>query len=295
MLQVSSRSGMKDGWRFSIGAVAECVKGVSMGLGWLDVTNLSFNVMLLLDRIQISWFPGWVPKEPLSIALEGNPHVKWYLGNKCPEIKDWLDELMGARKGTTPTAGQIREAEIAVMEAINDWLTYVVAPDVYDQLPFHGWDSKELTDLVDFTNKIVMDIGSGTGRQALLAAPTARVVYAVEPVGNLRFFLNEKARNLGFDNVHPVEGLLEDLPFHNDFADIIMGGHVFGEYLDGEYRELTRVTRPGGMIILIPGNNDCDNDVHAFLIAKGFNWGRFEEPVDGWKRKYWKEVAHEKI
>jgi MFS transporter, DHA3 family, macrolide efflux protein len=45
------------------------------------------------------------------------------------------------------------------------------------------------------------------------------------------------------------------------------------------------------MIIICPGNSDKDNDVHAFLIEKGFSWSRFEEPRDGWKRKYWKNLA----
>ena len=56
------------------------------------------------------------------------------------------------------------------------------------------------------------------------------------------------------------------------------------------------MTRPGGMVILCPGNGDHDNDIHAFLLAQGFQWARFHEPEgptdpgNGWKRKYWKHV-----
>ena len=46
-----------------------------------------------------------------------------------------------------------------------------------------------MTSLVDFTGKDVIDVGAGTGRLALTVAPLARVVFAVEPVGNLRTFL----------------------------------------------------------------------------------------------------------
>ena len=49
-----------------------------------------------------------------------------------------------------------------------------------------------------------------------------------------------------------------------------------------------RVTKKNGMIILCPGNNDEDNDIHKYLISKGFSWSVFEEPTDGNKRKYWK-------
>ncbi len=33
-----------------------------------------------------------------------------------------------------------------------------------------------------------------------------------------------------------------------------------------------------------------DNDSHHFLVSQGFAWSRFEEPRDGWKRKYWLTV-----
>jgi hypothetical protein len=51
---------------------------------------------------------------------------------------------------------------------------------------------------------------------------------------------------------------------------------------------MARVTKPGGMVILCPGNNDRDNEAHDFLTSRGFAWSRFEEPGDGMKRKYWK-------
>jgi len=51
------------------------------------------------------------------------------------------------------------------------------------------------------------------------------------------------------------------------------------------------VTRPGGMMILCPGNNDRDTEAHRYLVSQGFAWSRFEEPGDGIKRKYWKVVG----
>lgn len=56
---------------------------------------------------------------------------------------------------------------------------------------------------------------------------------------------------------------------------------------------MLRVTKPGGMVILCPGNSDVDNDIHGFLASQGFQWARFEEPPGGgggMKRKYWKEI-----
>ncbi|MFQ5616235.1 MAG: hypothetical protein ACE5GO_07230, partial [Anaerolineales bacterium] len=51
-----------------------------------------------------------------------------------------------------------------------------------------------------------------------------------------------------------------------------------------------RVTKPGGMVIHCPGNNDRDNETHTYLVSQGFRWARFEEPEDGIKRKYWKTI-----
>ncbi len=258
-----------------------------MPVDWMDVTPLSFNSLLLLERVQLSWFPGWLPEPELAMALRANPAVEWYFRHKCPLLNGWLDAVLST-VGLAEDPEKVRQAEIAVMKAITDLLVYVVNPAIYDAQPFLDWDSNELTTLVDFTGKVVIDVGAGTGRLALIAAPAARAVFAVEPVANLRAFLKAKARNQGWKNVFPVDGLITDIPFPDGFADVTMAGHTFGDEPEGEYRELERVTRPEGMIILCPGNKDLDNETQSFLVSKGFHWSRFEEPHAGMMRKYWK-------
>ena len=261
-----------------------------MPVTWMDGTSLSFNTMLLLEQVQLSWLPGSVPEQDLALALRANPVIEWYLRHKCPEISSWLDKILNnVDENTLKDATSVRQAEISVMKAINDWLVYGIDPAVYDSQPFLGWDSSELLNLVDFGGKTVIDVGSGTGRLALAVAPLARVVFAVEPIANLRLYLRQKAHRQDLKNVYCIDGLITSLPFPADFADVTMGGHVFGEYLEEETRELLRVTHPGGMVILCPGNNDCDNETHRFLVEHGFACSRFEEPQDGWKRKYWKQ------
>jgi len=257
-----------------------------MSVEWMDVSELSFNSLLLLERVQLSWFPGWVPERELAIALWANPDVEWYLRHKCPEIGAWLNEALSAREPAAEEA--IRAAEETVMRAINDLLVYVVDPAIYDRQPFLEWDSRELTELTDFAGRVVIDVGSGTGRLALAVAAEAKAVYAVEPVANLRAYLAEKARSAGFENVYVVDGLVTRIPFHDAFADVTIGGHVFGDVPELEIAEVLRVTRPGGTVIACPGNNDVDNETHGVFVKHGFDWGRFDEPVDGTKRKYWR-------
>jgi ubiquinone/menaquinone biosynthesis C-methylase UbiE len=176
------------------------------------------------------------------------------------------------------------------LKSINDLVVYVVNPSIYDSLPGLCWDSTELTMLANFDGKIVIDIGSGTGRLAFIAAETASVVFAVEPVGNLRLYIKQKARTQSLTNLFPVDGLITDLPFPDGFADITMGGHVFGDHPQAEYAEMKRVTKSGGMIILCPGSSQSETKAHAYLLSQCFDWSEFEEPGSGMVRKYWKVV-----
>jgi len=259
---------------------------------WLDVSQFSFNSLLLLERVQISWLPGWLPENDLQIALRANPAVEWYLRHKCPQISEWLDQTMSISQETGPDcSARIRQAEASVLTSMTDLLIYAIDPAVYDAQPFLNWDPNELLSLTDFNGKTVIDVGAGTGKLSLLVAEMANSVFAVEPVANLRLYLKTKARARRFKNIYTMDGLIADIPLPDRFADISMAGHVFGDDLEMEYTELARVTRPGGMLILCPGNNDIDNNTHKFLIENNFEWSRFEEPRDGIKRKYWKTIV----
>lgn len=268
-----------------------------MPLHWMDVNDLSFLTLLLLEREQIAWFPNWrFPEPELYQALAANPTVAWFLSHKCPEAADWVaQELETARAmgflgppKTPEEQAEVRRCELRILDEMQDLLVYALDPAIYDAQPFLQWDSHELTGLVDFSDKTVIDVGAGTGRLAFVAAAWARTVYAVEPVGNLRHYLRQQARQRGYTNFYAVDGLVTAIPFPDGFADVVMGGHVFGDDPPAECAEMLRVTRPGGMVILCPGNSNTDNVAHTCLVENGFQWQRFEEPHDGPKRKYWK-------
>ncbi len=260
-----------------------------MGLNWIDVKDLSFNYLLFLEKLHVEYaVSSFENKEILGTALNGNPAVKWYFKALAPDLADQIDKICAAAK-RDPDRESLRAAEIKVMEEVNDWIVYVVDPSVYDELQFMSWDTRELVSITDFNGKKVVDIGSGTGKQAFAAAEYARSVYCVEPVRRLREYLRKKARGLGMKNVFVIDGLITEIPFEDSFADVTMGGHVFGDEMEKEYSEMERVTRPGGMIIFCPGNNDEEGPAHDFLVSKGFSWSSFEEPGEGVKRKYWKE------
>ena len=260
-----------------------------MAVDWMDVSEIPFDALTLLERVQLSWLPrSSVPEESFAVALRAHPSIEWHIRAKCPALGEWLDGLFAAFPDAPSDAKRLREAELEVLCAIRDWLVFVLDPSIYDAQPFLAWDSNELTAIVDFSGKTVIDVGCGTGRLTFVAASEAREVYAVDPVENLRCYVRERARERGLANVYCVDGLITQLPFPDAFVDITMGGHVFGDDPEEELAEVLRVTRPGGSVVLCPGNDDVDNERHAVLVGHGFEWGRFEEPVDGIKRKYWR-------
>ena len=259
-------------------------------LGWLDVKDIDFNALLLLEPLHVRYIAEREPTESMGTALDAHPAIQWYLKEIYPPIKDYIVRCLALAK-QDPTPGELRQAEIQVLDSMHDWLIYVLTPERYDQLEFLAWDDASLLGMADFNDKIVLDIGSGTGRLAFAVAHLARVVYAVEPVANLRRYLWKKRGQLKLDNVYPLDGSITQIPLQDNFADILMAGHVFGDDFDAEYHEMRRVVRDGGMILLHPGTNAIkDDQAHHFLVEHGFAFDTFEEPGDGLKRKYWKTI-----
>ena len=79
-----------------------------MPLDWMDVSDVSFNSLLLFERVQLSWFPGWnFPEPEMSLALEANPCVAWYIRHKCPEAGAWLEGELARRCRQPGRAGAL--------------------------------------------------------------------------------------------------------------------------------------------------------------------------------------------
>jgi SAM-dependent methyltransferase len=99
----------------------------------------------------------------------------------------------------------------------------------------------------------VVDIGSGAGLDSVIAAravgPTGAVI-GVDMTPAMLQRANGLASAMGLDNLEFREGLAEQLPVADGWADVVISNGVLNLVPDkvGAYREAFRVLRPGGRI-----------------------------------------------
>lgn len=246
-----------------------------MTFNWINAEEFSFNSFLLMDRWLVRMicdnYFGWHEFiDNLGIALAYNPTVAWYFVHRSPESKPSIDKLI-AMAPKNLSAIDVRNAEIFVIHAMETSVVYAY-PDIMDKNCdyIYDWDKEFLFELADFTDKLVLDVGSGTGRLAFAAAEKAKRVYASEPVDMLREHMRDKIKRENIENVTVVDGTIEQIPYEDNAFDIVMSGHVVGDNYDREIAELTRVVKNGGYIIDCIGEDNRKRKPDEELLKLGF-------------------------
>ena len=267
-----------------------------MSFNWIDPTEYSFNCILLMDKYIIhqictaSWYDEEYLKN-LSIALAYNPAVAWYCKEKAPEIANDVDRLIAAAPKEC-TKERVRKAECFILDQ-HDWAVVYVYPDVMNKnCPYiYNWDKEKLFELADFTDKVVLDVGAGTGRLTFAAAEKARYVYTSEPVDRLREYMREKIAREQIHNVTVLDGFCDCLPYEDNTFDIVMSGHVIGDDYDKEISELERITKNGGWILDCPGEDDRKAEPDQNMIKRGFECFYYLSKTGGDIYRYRKQVV----
>lgn len=262
-----------------------------MALNWINLNDYSFNSLLMFERFQIRMIleNQWI-QENLGIALHYNPAVKWIFIHKCPEYSEQIEKLTE----NTPinlSKNEIRRAEIIVMENCEDFIVYCY-PEIMDESCnfIYAWDKAKLFELADFTDKIVLDVGSGSGRLAFAAVPFAKFVIASEPVESLRSYLQDKITRQNIVNMKVSDGMVNDLPFLDNTFDIVMSGHVVGDDYEKEVSELSRVVKSGGWILDCPGENAVNTKPSEFLRKHGWEEFFYKSKLGGDVYRYRKQI-----
>lgn len=99
----------------------------------------------------------------------------------------------------------------------------------------------------------VVDVGSGSGFDTVIAAgqvgPDGRVV-GVDMTEQMLTKARDTAAQLGLDNVAYRDGLAEQLPVPDGWADVVISNGVINLCADkaAVFAEIRRVLRPGGML-----------------------------------------------
>lgn len=102
---------------------------------------------------------------------------------------------------------------------------------------------------------IVIDVGSGSGFDALIASqmvgPNGRVI-GVDMTSEMRRKARSGAEKMGATHVEFCKGLADDLPFPDKFADVIISNGVLNLTIDKSktLREWARVLKPGGRLYM---------------------------------------------
>ena len=134
----------------------------------------------------------------------------------------------------------------------------------------------------------VVDLGAGAGFDCFVAAgavgPEGRVI-GVDMTREMLAKARETASELDLGNVEFREGLLEDLPVPDGWADVVISNGVINLCADkaAVFAEAHRVLRPGGVIQFadiangkpLPDAAVCEIDLWTGCIAGG-------KPVDAW-------------
>ncbi|NNF96178.1 MAG: methyltransferase domain-containing protein [Halobacteria archaeon] len=121
----------------------------------------------------------------------------------------------------------------------------------------------------------VLDVGSGSGTDTLLAAsqvgPDGRV-YGLDLTRAMLQKLAANAGLMGVTNVEPLEGNVEEIPLPDGSIDIVISNGVINLVPDkpAAFRELNRVLQPGGRLQI------CDiaigKDIDLIEEAREMTW-----------------------
>lgn len=273
-----------------------------MAFNWINAREFSINSMLLMDRWMLQQLIGLKDSQIyhnseeyrrlLGVVLAYNPTICWYFKNKCPEAAQRVDLLVEAVPNHLSTEA-VRECESNFMDMMDTMFVYTYPEIMNKNCEYiREWDSERLLSMTDFTDKIVLDIGSGTGRLAFAAAKKAKKVYASEPGDRMREFMRDKIAAEQISNVVVLDGTIEAIPFEDDTFDIAMCGYVLGVDVKQEIANMERVVKNGGLIVSCMGEDDRKNlKPNQRLLDEGFEYSHYVSKTGGDVYRYWKKVV----
>jgi len=268
------------------------MKYYSMLKQLFDGIELTAEDLLHLESFQIQYLPERVPQKEFSILLREFPFVKRFLISKHPPIKDFINGVFKENEKINDK-DLINEHCDKLMWEIADLIVYNKYPEIYDDKVNFTWDISEIIPIELLKEKVVADVGAGSGMLAFLLAKYARTVYAIEPITSFRHFIRERANKEKCSNIYAIDGFLDSIPFPENSFDILFTSNAIGWNLEKELQEIERVVKPNGQAIHLMrvNDNETENSFHERLISSDWNYDFYKyQDAGGLKLKYSKTI-----
>lgn len=259
--------------------------------------SLVVEDLFLLEAFEIGNLQHYAPKRALAAVLHAYCDIQRFLITKNPVISPFITEIMNEH-GPARDQDQLNEfIDLVIWDhIIGQWLIRNKYPEETDLRGRAGyWYLDEIISITPLNDKVVMDVGAGTGNIAFTVVKESGVVFAVEPVTNLREFMRKKAKQNGNTNLFVMDGFIHEIPLPRDSIDVLINCNAIGFYdFDEELEEIERVVKPNGYAIhlMIHSSNSAIEPIHQTLTSSKWNY-KFEEEYKfsgGVKIKYWKQI-----
>ena len=146
-----------------------------------------------------------------------------------------------------------------------DWDSFEIENEVTDP---DGHIEATMESIAGWRDRIVLDLGAGTGFYIPLFHKTARHVIAVEPDDSLRLRAMARLAKMDLKKASVMTGSAERLLLASSSVDIVHArfAYFWGPGCERGLAELERVIRPGGTAFII--DNDYQNGTFASWVAR---------------------------
>lgn len=145
---------------------------------------------------------------------------------------------------------------------------------------------KYLKEEYDFSNKIILEIGAGSGKFTGFLSDRSKKVYAVEKIESLLPINKEKHKNK--NNVEFILSDIKDVKLEKNSIDYVFAGWSLTsmrDIYDQVFANLYQILKPNGKIIIV--ENGGQDEFCKLLGIEEFT----EQMKNGYKKMNFKEKA----